>query len=348
VSEDIVTGRLLPITVVIPAYDSERFIADAIASVLAQTRPPAEILVIDDGSSDATAARARAAGARVVVQAHQGPAAARNGGIREARQAWVAFLDADDAWTPDKLDRQWGAHERCPLAPMLISDYALVRDGALVARSLFALMPHYLESKRDPVGHDAVLIRRDEMLRVLARTNVVSPSTLLIDRAWLVQHDLLYDEALPSGSEFLIAEDYEWLLRALRHGDIVVVERSLAGYAHHDESRPSSAVTRMGDVMLGELIAREPGRYVAGAADAFRRVRPMKMRRAGLEYLRQSNYSTARVVLRRALGERASFRTAGLLALATMGDWRLGRIVILGARALWRHRRKYGSAPTVQ
>jgi glycosyltransferase involved in cell wall biosynthesis len=349
VSERARPGTALPISVVIPAYNSESFIAAAIASVQAQTRHPAEIVVIDDGSTDATAARAIAAGARVVVQANQGPSAARNTGIREARQPWIAFLDADDAWTPDKLERQWAAHQQCPLAPLLISDYALVDGSSLAAKSLFALMPHYLEAAREPLGKGVVLIRREEMLRVIVRTNVVSTSTLLVDRAWLVQHDLLYAESLPSGPDFLIAEDYEWLLRALRYGDVVVVERSLACYTRHDESRSSSkGRPAYGEIILGELIAQVPGRYIEGAASAFRRARPMNLRRAGLEYLRQSEYARARTVLRQAFAERPSFGGAGLLALAAIGDWRIGRSIIAGARVLWRQRRKYGSAPTIQ
>ena len=349
VSDEIVTGRTLPISVVIPAYNAERFIATAIASVLAQTRPATEILVIDDGSTDSTAARATAAGARVIAQRNQGPASARNTGIREAGEAWVAFLDADDAWTPDKLDRQWAAHEHFPGAPMLISDYALVDDGATAAKSLFALMPHYLAATREPVGHDAVRIGRDELLRVLVRTNVVSTSTLLVDRGWLLQHELLYAETLPSGSEYLIAEDYEWLLRALRYGDVVVVERSLASYARHDQSRSSSKGRQAyGEVILGELLALEPSRYIDGSVEAFRRARAMTMRRAGLEYIRQSDYPSARAVLRKAMSERPSYRAVGLLALAALGEWRLGHIAILGARALWRQRHKYGWAPTLQ
>lgn len=348
-SDELGTGRTLPITVVIPAYNSEGYITAAIASVLAQTRAPAEILVIDDGSTDSTAASARALGARVVVQSNQGPAAARNVGIREAHQAWIAFLDADDTWTRDKLDRQWAAHERCPQAPILISDYALVRAGEVVATSFFALTPGYLGSAREAVGHDTVFIRRDQMLATIVRTNIASPSTMLLDRAWLLEHDLRFAESLPASKEFLVAEDFEWLLRALRHGDVVAVERPLTRYTLNENGRSASKGRQAcGDVMLGELIARAPGRYAERADVSFRRARPVMLRRAALEYLRQSDYTNARRVLRRALREGASLRTLALMAPAAIGDWRLGRIVILGLRALWRHRHAYRSAPTIQ
>lgn len=96
------------VSVVIPAYNAAPFIARAIESVLAQTRPVLEVLVVDDGSRDRTAEIAAGFGApvRVVRQANAGPSAARNHGARLARGEWIALLDADDAWLPEKLERQ--------------------------------------------------------------------------------------------------------------------------------------------------------------------------------------------------------------------------------------------------
>ena len=93
-------------SVVIPAYNAERFIASTLASINRQTLPPQEIVVVDDGSSDQTANVARAAGARVVVQtSSMGPSASRNRGVAETRTEVVAFLDADDEWFPDHAER---------------------------------------------------------------------------------------------------------------------------------------------------------------------------------------------------------------------------------------------------
>ena len=92
---------------VIPAYNREHCIERAIESALAQTEPAAEIIVVDDGSRDATAARVRSYGDRVryVHQDNAGASAARNHGVELTREPWIAFLDSDDYWLPEHLER---------------------------------------------------------------------------------------------------------------------------------------------------------------------------------------------------------------------------------------------------
>jgi len=105
------------IAVVIPAYNAARYIAEAIESVLAQTLPPAEIIVVDDGSTDATAEVAGGfPGVMVLRQAHRGVSAARNAAVEASRAPFIAFLDADDIWLPRKLEVQWefGGHHPAP------------------------------------------------------------------------------------------------------------------------------------------------------------------------------------------------------------------------------------------
>jgi len=96
------------VSVVIPTYDSADLVVQAIDSVLAQTVPPAEIIVVDDGSRDDTCERLASYGNRIllVVQENQGVAAARNHGVKLATGKFIAFLDADDIWHPRKLELQ--------------------------------------------------------------------------------------------------------------------------------------------------------------------------------------------------------------------------------------------------
>lgn len=101
-SREVVPGL---VSVVIPAYDAEAFIAETLDSVLAQTWTPFEVVVVDDGSTDGTIAVAESFGDRVRVVAcpHRGHAATRNAGIEAARGEFIAFIDADDLMPPDAL-----------------------------------------------------------------------------------------------------------------------------------------------------------------------------------------------------------------------------------------------------
>jgi len=99
------------ISVIIPAYDVDGFIDDALASVVVEEGPIREIIAIDDGSTDGTAARLLAAARReprlrLLASDRRGPGGARNAGLRAATQPIIAFIDGDDIWPPGKIRRQ--------------------------------------------------------------------------------------------------------------------------------------------------------------------------------------------------------------------------------------------------
>lgn len=96
------------VSVIIPNYNYARFLPQAIDSALAQTYAPVEIIVVDDGSQDASLEVLKSYGARIrwIAQQNQGVAAARNHGVRLSQGRYLAFLDADDYWLPAKLERQ--------------------------------------------------------------------------------------------------------------------------------------------------------------------------------------------------------------------------------------------------
>jgi glycosyltransferase involved in cell wall biosynthesis len=96
------------VTVIIPAYNAGATITAALQSVFAQTYRDFDVIVVDDGSGDDTAARVAEWGDRVtyVHQANGGPGSARNEALRHTRSPLIAFLDADDVWLPGKLERQ--------------------------------------------------------------------------------------------------------------------------------------------------------------------------------------------------------------------------------------------------
>lgn len=143
------------VSVIMPAYNAERFIATAIQSCLDQTVPPLEILVVDDGSADRTAevVSSFSAPVRLLRKKNGGPASARNFAAREAKGEWLAMLDADDRWMPTKLERQ--------LTLDTASDIGVIhclsvcaRPGAPAEVTFDDLWEH------NWVGNSSVLIRR--------------------------------------------------------------------------------------------------------------------------------------------------------------------------------------------
>lgn len=120
-------GGRMKVSVIIPTYNRAATVVRAVESVLAQTLPPDEIIVVDDGSTDHTAAvldrfRTRV---RIIVQRNQGASAARNTGIRAASCEVIAFLDSDDYWRPTKLERQMELFRRFPEATCCVCNARL-------------------------------------------------------------------------------------------------------------------------------------------------------------------------------------------------------------------------------
>jgi glycosyltransferase involved in cell wall biosynthesis len=122
--------RATVISVIITAFDSAAYIGQAIESVLAQTLPADEMLVIDDGSSDTTpdVVRRYQPGVSYRWQRNQGAGSARNLGIRESKGDLLAFLDADDLWLPDKLRLQNAAMEEDPALDLVFTHMSQFRD----------------------------------------------------------------------------------------------------------------------------------------------------------------------------------------------------------------------------
>lgn len=102
------------VSVIIPCFNHARYLGDAIESVLAQSRAPDEIIIVDDGSSDGSAAVAARYPVRIFAQPNQGIGAARNKGLSVARGDVIGFLDADDLWTEGSLARRLEALEGDP------------------------------------------------------------------------------------------------------------------------------------------------------------------------------------------------------------------------------------------
>lgn len=181
-------GQAAPlVTCVVPTFDAEHSLAGALDCLRAQSHRPIEILVADDGSSDGTVALARAAGSpvRVVTQPTAGPAATRNLGIRAASGSFVAFLDPDDRWLPDKLERQLARFAVRPELDCSVTQVRIVWDDpddpaavALAGEPRAGVVPGY--------ATPALLARRSAFDRVglLDETRWFSDATEWFVRAF--------------------------------------------------------------------------------------------------------------------------------------------------------------------
>jgi glycosyltransferase involved in cell wall biosynthesis len=125
----------VPVSVILPVFNGARFLGAAVRSVLEQTQRPSEIIVVDDGSTDATAqivaelATDCVIPIRYIFQANRGPAAARNAGIQQASGQFLAFQDADDLWLETKLARQYELMVNSPGTEVVLGYVQLVRQS---------------------------------------------------------------------------------------------------------------------------------------------------------------------------------------------------------------------------
>ena len=141
------------VSTIIAAYNAEQTIAQTIESALAQNFDGHEIVVVNDGSTDSTAAILEQYGNRIraVTQANRGAAAARNTGVVHSTGKYVAILDSDDLWLPGKLKTMVGALERNPHATLAFSEYTKIDE-------------HGTEFEVSSVGHAPCDGRNDEEL----------------------------------------------------------------------------------------------------------------------------------------------------------------------------------------
>ncbi len=217
-------------TVVIPLFQKGPYVRRALESVCAQTVPAAEIIVVNDGSTDGGDEVVRAfvppAGGpcvRVIDQPNRGVSSARNAGIAAASQPYVAFLDADDRWMPEFLARVRDLIARCPGAMLYGSGFITSRDGRELRR--YGVVPAEIEGG-DPRGG------RVDFFRGLVREPVVSASSMVVPKA-AIERVGGFPEGVTHGEDFLV-----WAKLALA-GPVVLAPEPLADY---DVGVPGQAV----------------------------------------------------------------------------------------------------------
>ena len=155
----------LTVTVIVPVYNGERYLAEALESVRAQDHRPIDLVVVDDGSDDGTGDVARGfPEARYLRRDHAGLAATRNAGVAAARGAFIAFLDADDLWPPHKLRVQVDHLVRHPEVDYVVAYLRNFLEPGHVAPGW--LKPEQLEEDQVAFSTGTLLARREAFERI--------------------------------------------------------------------------------------------------------------------------------------------------------------------------------------
>jgi GT2 family glycosyltransferase len=311
------------VTVIMPVYDRERFVREAIASVLAQTFGDFELIVVDDGSTDATPAVVATIDdprLRYVAQPHRGVAAAMNTGLRAARGRYVARLDSDDVWLPDLLATQVAVLETRPEIDVVYARGQGMEADGTVTTHVWGFGPRWPgDALRSQLHGDftcniTAVARRDCLERAGG-----------------------FDESLTAH------EDWDLWLRVARHYSFAFTDCVLARFRWHDGNLTGPARADAARVLeervgvLDRFYAAADTPAVAGAvrAVAYRNLHVG----TGLVHLGRHEYRRALAAFGRAFGTGANpIATAARIAWFTL-DWQYLSRRAWGRRLVdWQHR----------
>jgi len=207
------------VSVIIPTYNSARYLKEAVDSVLAQSFEDFEVIVVDDGSTDDTETVMRQYQSRVrhIMQSNAGVSAARNRGIEESHGRYIAFLDADDVWHAQKLERQLTALAEHPECRACYSAFEVANQNLItfdIRRS----------SRRGPT-----------LVDLLLRGNVIgTPSTVLCER-------VLFEGSGKFDPEMSQCADWDMWVRLAQHTEFLYLEQPLVTYRQHDRNMSRNA-----------------------------------------------------------------------------------------------------------
>lgn len=253
------------VSVIVPAYNAEQTIVETICSVQAQTFSDFELIVIDDGSTDRTLERLEAAGdSRLRILSHEnaGACSARNRGIGRATGEYLAFLDADDLWTPDKLQHQVAALEARAAAGVAYSWTRFVDQNG---RDLYEQRPVFLEG---------------DVYRELLVTNFTCGGSNVLVRRQAIEATGGFDVSLR------VSQDWEFCVRLAARWPFVVVPRHQILYRQWSGSWTWS-ISAAQDLWEEDGVRTIERVFESVPAD----LQPLKKRRLGTFYLHLAHRS---------------------------------------------------------
>lgn len=317
-----------------PAYNAAPYIAESIRSVIEQTYKDWELIVIDDGSTDGTAGVAGDLAKdddriKVISGSNLGQGRARNVALAHARGKWVAFLDADDLWLPDKLVRQLRAAHRTNADVVFSDGWIFIEDDSSDESRSFDTITGEFDGAR--------------MFRLLFEKNRIPMPSVLVRRRTLEEVGFFSGDERWNRN----CEDYELWLRLAEHGAVFYgMEEKLVRYRHRQgsassrrrESGDETGIRWHNSRSLGAMIAvcekfrRNP---LVTPAEAERRLRDLH-RELLAALLEENKISEARRSLRHALRrEGLGLRLLAQYALTYIAPGRYN-----AARAYFQHLRR--------
>lgn len=269
-----------PISVVMPAHNARSFICEAILSVYSQTLPVSELIIVDDGSTDDTGWQAasvirdldrhvkgrrlnRRSGVvpRVLQQQQRGVSSARNTGIHNSGEEWIAFLDADDIWHPNKIEQQWEMIMRWPDAGVISCDHSTLRDGQTIVPSCLSASGNPQRSPKNSFGNELGTFLPRIEYPFFESGWIPLPSTVIVSRRAFDSVGL-FDESLHA------IEDFECFTRILARYPLAVVEQPLVQYRlHADNLHSNLPLMRASLLKYFDLVIASPQSYPVGAVE---------------------------------------------------------------------------------
>jgi glycosyltransferase involved in cell wall biosynthesis len=293
------------VDVILPAYNGGALIRKALDSAFAQN-VAMRVIVVDDGSTDDTAAIARSYSPDVVVitQANRGVSGARNTGLAAAKAPYIALLDQDDIWRPGKLSRQLELIEAHPDVGLVFTDMLLREtDGTVVEDGFLLATPPYAALKRMALGNSAFLLP-EALAAAMVRFNFISPSTVLLRRQAI-------DEIGGFDEAFRLADDAECWMRLLhRWRGIAIQECLVISLVWEGNASFKSSKLIHERIRIGEKAAARPELFPAGTADYFLRERPVSYYQLGMGALHDGDTRMARRHFLASFRDRSKLTTA--------------------------------------